>query len=218
MKLTDIKQNGDTEARILAAAEHEFMTRGYAGARTTAIAEAAGVTHAMLHYYFRTKERLFDRILTSKISEVRDLINQSVIQSEGSVTDKICNVIQLHLDFLDANPELPRFLVQEVFGNPERLERFKQQVLPVVPAMFDNFQTQLDDAAERGEICHIDATMLLMDIVSLNVFPFLIKNAAMQILPDPTMRNHAAFLESRKQENIAVILKRLQPDTTSCNY
>lgn len=49
----------DTEARILQAAEHEFLTKGYAGARTTSIAEAAGVTHAMFHYYFRTKDKLF---------------------------------------------------------------------------------------------------------------------------------------------------------------
>lgn len=48
------------EQEILKAAEQEFLTKGYDGARTTSIAQAAGVTHAMLHYYFRTKEQLFD--------------------------------------------------------------------------------------------------------------------------------------------------------------
>ena len=51
------------EQAILEAAEREFIAKGFAGARTTSIAEAAGVTHAMLHYYFRTKEQLFERIL-----------------------------------------------------------------------------------------------------------------------------------------------------------
>ena len=53
----------DTESRILQAAEEEFLLKGLEGARTTAIAERAGVTHAMLHYYFRTKNMLFERII-----------------------------------------------------------------------------------------------------------------------------------------------------------
>lgn len=55
------------EQAILEAAEQEFLNKGFAGARTTSIAEAAGVTHAMLHYYFRTKEQLFERILDEKM-------------------------------------------------------------------------------------------------------------------------------------------------------
>ena len=55
--MEDQKKPKDTEAMILQAAEKEFLEKGYAGARTTAIAEAAGVTHAMLHYYFRTKDK-----------------------------------------------------------------------------------------------------------------------------------------------------------------
>lgn len=74
----DTPQNSDsrshTEDRILQAAEAEFLAKGYAGARTTAIAEAAGVTHAMLHYYFRTKDKLFERILNEKIQLVRDIM------------------------------------------------------------------------------------------------------------------------------------------------
>ena len=57
-----------TDERILKAAENEFFTKGFAGARTTAIAENAGVTHAMLHYYFRTKEQLFNTVLKRNIS------------------------------------------------------------------------------------------------------------------------------------------------------
>lgn len=56
----------DTESRILQAAEEEFLLKGLEGARTTAIAERAGVTHAMLHYYFRTKNMLFERIIEEK--------------------------------------------------------------------------------------------------------------------------------------------------------
>lgn len=66
MKKADNQLSQDTEYLILQAAEREFMSKGFAGARTTSIAEAAGVTHAMFHYYFRTKEKLFDRIIAEK--------------------------------------------------------------------------------------------------------------------------------------------------------
>ena len=62
-----------TEARILQAAEKEFFEKGYAGARTVSIAEAAGVTHAMLHYYFRTKDKLFEQIVAGKINMLGDI-------------------------------------------------------------------------------------------------------------------------------------------------
>ena len=68
----------DTETRILEAAEKEFFEKGYAGARTTSIAEAAGVTHAMLHYYFRTKDNLFERIVSEKINMLGDIILSAI--------------------------------------------------------------------------------------------------------------------------------------------
>lgn len=69
----------DTESEILKAAEQEFMLKGFDGTKTTSIAHAAGVTHAMLHYYFRTKEQLFERILTEKVQ----LMSESVLAAFG---------------------------------------------------------------------------------------------------------------------------------------
>ena len=73
------KPQQSKEQAILKAAEREFLTKGYAGARTTSIAEAAGVTHAMLHYYFRTKEHIFERILDEKMR----LMSESVLAAFG---------------------------------------------------------------------------------------------------------------------------------------
>ena len=63
----ELTHSQDTETRILQAAEKEFLEKGYAGARTVSIAEAAGVTHAMLHYYYRTKDNLFEKIVSDKM-------------------------------------------------------------------------------------------------------------------------------------------------------
>ncbi len=107
----DTPQNSDsrshTENRILKAAEAEFLAKGYAGARTTAIAEAAGVTHAMLHYYFRTKDKLFERILNEKIQLVRDIMLFGIGEPGRPLEERIVATVERHFDFLAANPSLP---------------------------------------------------------------------------------------------------------------
>ena len=110
----------DTESEILKAAEQEFMLKGFDGAKTTSIAHAAGVTHAMLHYYFRTKEQLFERILTEKVQ----LMSESVLAAFGQpglpLLERLKDGVTCHFDFIAANPQLPRFIVNEVFSRPER--------------------------------------------------------------------------------------------------
>ena len=147
------------EQEILEAAEREFIAKGFAGARTTSIAEAAGVTHAMLHYYFRTKEQLFERILDEKTR----LMSQSVLTAFGQpdlpLQERIRDGVESHFDFIAANPDLPRFIVNEVFSRPERYEamrrRIRQAVLYYIrtwrfcQALFSFFQKKRFDRLSR---------------------------------------------------------------------
>jgi len=100
------------EQTILEAAEREFLNKGFAGARTTSIAEAAGVTHAMLHYYFRTKEQLFERILDEKMR----LMSQSVLTAFGQpglpLAERLRNGVERHFDFIAATPDTQRTSVR----------------------------------------------------------------------------------------------------------
>ena len=116
------------EQAILEAAEREFIVKGFAGARTTSIAEAAGVTHAMLHYYFRTKEQLFERILDEKMR----LMGESVLAAFGQpglpLAERLRDGIERHFDFIMANPDMPRFIVNEVFSRPERYETMQARI------------------------------------------------------------------------------------------
>lgn len=203
-------QTQDTETRILEAAEREFLTKGFAGARTTSIAEAAGVTHAMFHYYFRTKEKLFDRIITEKISLLRNVVLESVCGADMSLEDKIRNAIERHLDFIAANPDLPRFLVGEVFNSPDRTAILLDKVKAYAPAMLEELQRQIDEAAAKGIFRRVDARMLIIDITSLNIFSFMVSPLINAVLGGPIVGSED-FVEQRKKENFGTIMRKLKP-------
>jgi transcriptional regulator, TetR family len=199
-----------TEERILEAAVQEFMTKGYAGARTTAIAEAAGVTHAMLHYYFRTKDKLLDRIIESKIGTLRDIMLASLGDPTIPLFDKIKSTIENHQDFIAANPELPRFMINEVLSRPDRMPKVIEQLKHHTPLVVQSLQRQIDEYADRGLCRRVDAGMLMLDIVSLNIFPFS-ATPMVNALLGGMMENRQAFVEARKKENVETIMKKLQP-------
>lgn len=199
-----------TEERILEAAVQEFMAKGYAGARTTSIAEAAGVTHAMLHYYFRTKDKLFDRIIESKIGTLRDIMLSSLGDPSIPLFDKLKNAIENHQDFIAANPDLPRFMINEVLGHPDRIPKVLEQLKLHTPIVVQSLQRQIDEYADRGLCRRVDAGMLMLDIVSLNIFPFSARPMVNALLGG-MMQNPQAFVEARKKENIETIMRKLQP-------
>lgn len=198
-----------TENRILVAAEREFMLKGYAGARTTAIAEAAGVTHAMLHYYFRTKDRLFETVVRGKIGALRDIMLASLGDPAVPLFDKVEDTVSRHLDFIAANPDLPRFMISEVFPYPDRMPVVLDTIMHHAPLVADALQRQIDDYAARGLCRRVDAGMLMLDIVSLNIFPFMAR-AMVNPLLNGLMEDTDAFVAARKRENIDTLMRKLK--------
>lgn len=200
-------RDNKTEKIILSAAEEEFLLKGFAGARTTEIAQRAGVNHAMLHYYFKTKEHLFDEVMADKINLFRSSVVSVFELSDMPVEELVVEAMSRHFDFLRANPMLPRFIINEVITRAEYMEKIKTVLLPIAGGVINKLQQKLDEAADRGEICKVDAFMLLMDIASLNLFVFVahpIFASAQDMLGDID-----AFYEQRKNENIELIVKRL---------
>lgn len=200
----------DTESSILAAAEREFLTKGFAGARTTSIAEAAGVTHAMLHYYFRTKEKLFGHIISEKISLLKDALLAPLEIPGLTLAETIKTLIERHLDFIAANPELPRFIVSEISRNPENAAIFQEQLKLYAPKLLDRLQEKIDRAADEGSCRRVDARGLIIDIASLNLFSFMAYPIVNSLL-DGYMSDTAAFVELRKKENYDTIMRKLHP-------
>lgn len=197
----------DTEQRILKAAEAEFMQKGFDGARTTAISQRAGVTHAMLHYYFRTKKLLFERIIADKLQDVGKVILTSVISGEMPLLERVKRAVEQHFDFIVANPDLPRFIMQEIYSYPERHNLMQTQILKFAEEVLDDMQKHIDASAEAQETVWIDARTLLLDIISLNIFPFVCYPLAKQVF---SATDEADFFRQRKAENVEIIMRRLK--------
>lgn len=199
----------DTESRILQAAENEFFEKGYAGARTASIAEAAGVTHAMLHYYFRTKDKLFERIVSEKISILGNIIISAIGDEDLTLEDRIRQGIERHFDFIAANRDLPKFIVSEVLTRPDVVEMMKCNIQNIVNNLLNSLQHEIDAYAAKGLCRQVNARMLLIDIVSLNVFPFMAAPIVLGAIGD-SYNSYDEFLALRKTENVETILNKLK--------
>ena len=199
----------DTESRILQAAEEEFLLKGLEGARTTAIAERAGVTHAMLHYYFRTKNMLFERIIEEKMRNAGNIMQAVFVLGDMPLMERVKRGVEQHFDFIAANPNLPRFVIQEIYSHPERHEIMRSQVLTITKDWLCDLQRHIDESAATKATEWIDARMLLLDIVSLNLFAF-IGYPFVSLMFDGLVTDKKVFFEKRKAENVDLIMRRLK--------
>lgn len=203
----------NTEQQILNAAEEEFFTKGFAGARTIAIAEKAGVTHAMLHYYFRTKEQLFEQVIAKNAG----LLAQTVITAMGDpdmpIIERLRSGIESHFDFIMAHPQLPRFIINEVVTRPEHYHLMHAKINEIYSSIMTGLQAEVDRAAECGEIERVDVRMLFISIISLNILPSLIYTffePASAELIGGLMADKEQYFARRKQENIETIMRRIK--------
>lgn len=198
----------DTEALILQAAEREFLEKGYSGAKTTAIAQAAGVTHAMLHYYFRTKEKLFEKIVADKMDKLKRVMFGVIGNPDLPLRERLKQGVEQHFDFIAENPHLPRFIFNELHEHPERIDQVKNSIATIAAKAIATLQNEIDLKAAKGECNQVDARMLILDIASLNLFPFV---AAPLISSSfgKLFEGRDEFLEMRKKENVRTVLGKL---------
>lgn len=209
MKNSNNTERQNKEHEILVAAEQEFLTKGFDGARTTSIAQAAGVTHAMLHYYFRTKEQLFERIVDDKFAQMSHSMFAILGDPSLPVVERLGGGIAAHFDFIAENPQLPRFMINEIVSRPERYEVLYKRASVIIDNLYKGLQGEIDSAAERGEIERIDVRMLFISIMSLNIFTF-VAYPFMEPLMGELMADRDRFLAERKAENIETIMRRLK--------
>src|SRR6266568_889256 len=137
-----------TEQRILDAARTVFLRRGTAGARMQEIAREARVNQALLHYYFRSKERLSAAVFQQIASRIFPALTQA-LGAEMSLDEKIERLIAIYLDNLSQNLFVPGYVISELHHHPERVQQLLSGVMgadpqQVMPALLKTLERQIN--------------------------------------------------------------------------
>jgi AcrR family transcriptional regulator len=185
-----------TEEKILEAAKNVFVTKGMDGARMQEIADEAGINKALLHYYFRSKERLFEAIFAEIIKFAFPKLTR-IVQSDEPIVTKIEQVIDAYLNLLIKHPFIPGFIMKELNRDPSGLFKIVVKFGLNPQSIFDNIQIAMD----RGEIIQMPPKHLAVNIISMCIFPF----AARPILSFVIFRDDQEALETFYAERATVI-------------
>tara|TARA_R100001530_G_scaffold122170_2_gene89731 strand:- start:149 stop:763 length:615 start_codon:yes stop_codon:yes gene_type:complete len=161
-------KNQDTEGQILNAAESVFQKKGMDGARMQEIADEAGINKAMLHYYYRSKQLLFEAVFSNAFSLLAPQLNK-ILNDDSSIEDKVKNFTHNYITFISKHPYLPNFIIQELNRNPKFFEKIQQNT--AFPTL-EKFKNQVNEEVEKGILKPIDGEQLFVNIISLNIFPF----------------------------------------------
>ncbi|WP_026810627.1 TetR/AcrR family transcriptional regulator [Arenibacter latericius] len=162
------QKNQDTEEQILDAAKKVFQKKGMDGARMQEIADKAGINKAMLHYYYRSKQMLFEAVFSNAFSLLAPELNK-VLKDDSSIEEKVRSFTHNYISFIMKHPYLPNFIIQELNRNPNFFETLRKNA--AFPSL-EKFENQVAYEVEQGIIKHIDGKQLFIHILSLNVFPF----------------------------------------------
>jgi len=183
----------NTETLILNAAKKVFMQKGFGATRMQEIADEAGINKSLLHYYFRTKEKLFDAIFEEVLSQVIPKISK-VMTSDYTLFEKIEIFADTYISAFQKNPHFPMFVLHELSSNPEKiLPRFKNH-LGYIEKIFPQIKKEISSDK------NIDAEQLIINMLSLCIFPIIAKPILKGILFNNDENKYLEFIEKRKKE------------------
>lgn len=197
-----------TEEAIMIAAEELFLEKGYQLATTTEIARRAGVTHAMLHYYYRTKEQIFFKVLDKNLRELFQSVRSAMSSDGVSFWENLKGGVGLLLEFFDQHRQLVGLLYDVALHHPELLERYQESTLSLLSGLAGHHKVLLEQEIRFRGCNPVAFEQLIWDIVTLSFSTYMflpVVNRVMK-LTDAEMDE---VLKRRRDEIITVLQCRL---------
>jgi AcrR family transcriptional regulator len=198
-----------TEERIFEAARRVFLQQG-PQARMQDVAKEAGITQSLLHYYYRSRDRLFQAVFRKEASRLipREI---GILNSNLSIEEKVETIVKDYLDFLLENPHLPPFVAYEINYHPERLQEF---VRSVGKPDLKKLGQQIGERVASGTMKFIPPEQFLVNLLSLCIFPFMVCPMLQSVLEFDD-KAFAGFIEERKRHLPEFFLNALRSDAAS---
>lgn len=192
-----------TKERIRLAAAKVFTEKGYEAATTRDIAKEAGIKNmASLHYYYRSKEKLFELIIQEKMHDFSKVMDRC-FGKQAPLHQKIREFVPAYIDFFRDHPYLPLFVMSEGQRNANKVNE-----LIGGDQHHDILQEQLNHLIEQKIIRPISLGNFYCNIIGLVIFPFISKNV-LQIKTGMNEAEYQELLEERKDMIAEMIIKYL---------
>ncbi len=198
-------QDKNTEALILDAARTVFTEKGLDGARMQEIADTAGINKALLHYYYRSKEHLFEAVFRESFSKFSPRIFE-IMSSPIEITEKIKLFISNYIDLIQENPHLPAFVLHELNRNPERISN----LLPFTEQTISGLLSKLNGEFKSAGFIEIAPQQLMINVIALCIFPFIGRPILQPILFGKDDNRYNEFIQQRKTEITKFVLNALE--------
>lgn len=192
---TDERKDISTENKIREAAYKIFQQKGYAGTRTRDIAEEAGINLALLNYYYRSKEKLFEIIMEESLKRLFASIQSILNDNSTTLSQKIDIIVNLYIDLLKENPNIPLFILSEMQANPELFkEKIGARDFTVHEIWIVN---QINKQMQDANLQKFNPIHIIINIVSLTIFPFAAK-PLIKIFSNSDENSFNQFIEERR--------------------
>jgi len=201
----------DTEQKILDAAQDIFVRKGLDGTRMHEIAEQAGINKALLHYYFRTKEKLFLKVFSLAFPKILPR-TMEIFDSDMPFLEKMEHFIDRYISLIGSNQALPLFVISELAKNPDKIVGIMKEAHRNME--FDLIERIKQDVAEeirQGRIIDIDHRQLFVNVLSLCVFPFIGRPVITYMGFDNDRKEYEKFLKTRKKQVYEFVVRSITP-------
>ncbi len=198
-----------TESEILEIARKHLVPQGFAAARMQEIADEAGINKAMLHYYFRSKNKLYEEIIVQTLNLIIPRF-AAAIGHEGPFWDKIERIVHTYIDTLREHPDIPFFIMSELAQKRERFIELLKSKSSFFPSV-QGFLIQMGEEMAAGNIKAFPPIHLLLNIMGMTVFPFMAKPVFMTIFEVPE-ESFGELMEERKEVIVNFIKAALRPE------
>ena len=198
------------EKRILWVAERLFLEKGFSGTSTTEIAKAVGCNQALIHYYFRTKEKLFWDVFSPKMEQLVEYLD-APLEEEVDFFQRIRNIIEFYFGMLSLDERLAPFIVGELLMNPSRWNFFRERFLQSESRSeaYGRFDQMVQDEISRGTIRPVETIDLVLDVMSLCLSSFIV--APMGFASSECDHNERKdYLDRRKTDITELVINGLK--------
>ena len=184
-----------TEDKILKSAQEVFHHKGFDGARMQEIADKAEINKGLLHYYYKSKDKLFESVFNLALKQMLGRLD-STLNEDVDLFTKIENLVNSYITVLSMNTFVPNFVFQEINRNPDFFNNNFKKFNSIESVR--KFENQIKEETEKGTIIEINPKQLILNIISMSIFPFMAKPIAKGIL-DISEKEFKAIIEERKR-------------------